>query len=463
VPQAPIAPVDQPVPYEVELAPVQACDLDLLLAGVTGGCPVLGAGVHQGQLSAPLDGRPPSGDAVVHVHAALPATPTAAAEALRAGSVLLRDAEHTPVATLTHLRRTEDGLAGRVKPGRPRESGTLTDLRVDLTDPGNQGRAVLLLGRAPVTEDDEDLQRWAAAAGDRPLVLVSEGGVAPRHLPARVARDLAQELLARLGLSAAEIRVVPMMMRDPETDSRLAGLVTSRLAASPALHLTEGGDGAASAVWARVCTDLFAGGDVRGVEPQVERRLRRWRPRRDERGLVVLMTGLSGSGKSTLARDLDTYLLLRSQRSTTLLDGDVVRRLLSAGLGFDRASRELNVRRIGWVAARVAEHGGTAICSPIAPFAAVRREVHDMVESVADLVLVHVSTPLAECERRDLKGLYARARRGEIPDFTGISSPYEVPEDADVVVDTSVLDREAALALVVGHLVAGGWLPQSER
>jgi len=451
--------VDQPAPYDVELAPAQACDLDLLLVGVLGGSPLLGAGMDHGDFTAPPHATSPE-DAAVGVQAALAMAPTAAEEALRAGSVVLRDAEHTPVATMTGLRRTSAGVAGAVRPGRPRESGPLADLRVDLTEEGTHGRAVLLLGRAPVIDDAEDLQRWAAASGEHPLVLVPEGGVAPRHLPARVARDLAQELLVRLGICDAEVRVVPLMMRDPQTDDRLARLVTARLGASPALHLTEGGDGTGPVTWAQVCADLFAGDDVEGVEPQVERRLRRWRPRRSERGLVVLMTGLSGSGKSTLARDLDTYLLLRSERSTTLLDGDVVRRLLSAGLGFDRASRELNVRRIGWVAARVAEHGGTAICSPIAPFAATRREVRDMVEAVADLVLVHVSTPLAECERRDLKGLYARARRGEIPEFTGISSPYERPEDADVVVDTSVLDRAAALALVVDHLVAGGWLPR---
>ena len=116
----------------------------------------------------------------------------------------------------------------------------------------------------------------------------------------------------------------------------------------------------------------------------------------------------------------------------TSLDGDVVRRNLSAGLTFSKEDRETNIRRIGWVAAEIGRHGGVAICSPIAPFDATRKQVRAMVEDAGGaFVLVHVATPLEECERRDRKGLYAKARRGEIPEFTGISSPYEEPADAD--------------------------------
>ncbi len=155
-------------------------------------------------------------------------------------------------------------------------------------------------------------------------------------------------------------------------------------------------------------------------------------------GAVLFFTGLSGSGKSTLARAVRNRLLERTDRTVTLLDGDVVRRHLSAGLGFGAADRDTNIRRIGWVAARIAEHGGLAICSPIAPFAATRADVREMVSRAgAQFALVHVATPLQECERRDRKGLYARARRGEIPDFTGISSPYEEPVAADLRLDTT--------------------------
>ena len=152
-------------------------------------------------------------------------------------------------------------------------------------------------------------------------------------------------------------------------------------------------------------------------------------------------------------------LLEEGERSVTLLDGDVVRRLLSAGLGFSRSDREANITRIGFVAAEVARHGGVAICAPIAPYAATRAEVRRMVgEAGGGFVLVHVSTPLAECERRDRKGLYARARAGLIPEFTGISDPYEAPTDADLAVDTSDLDVDEATAKVLAVLRDRGYL-----
>lgn len=173
------------------------------------------------------------------------------------------------------------------------------------------------------------------------------------------------------------------------------------------------------------------------------------------RGAVVFLTGLSGSGKSTVAKALAERLLDDGSRRVTMLDGDEVRRLLSHGLGFSRADRDLNIRRIGFVAAEVARHGGLAVCAPIAPFASVRAEVRDLVEDAGgEFLLVHVATPLEECERRDRKGLYARARRGELPDFTGISSPYEVPDDADLVLDTTGVPVEESLDAVWALLEA---------
>ena len=133
----------------------------------------------------------------------------------------------------------------------------------------------------------------------------------------------------------------------------------------------------------------------------------------------------------------------------------MVRRHLSAGLTFSKSDRETNIRRIGWVAAEISRHGGVAICSPIAPFDATRRQVRAMIEEAGGaFVLIHVATPLEECERRDRKGLYAKARRGEIPEFTGISSPYEEPEDATVRVDTTGRSIEDALADVLAPLAA---------
>ncbi|RVX44784.1 sulfate adenylyltransferase [Nonomuraea polychroma] len=177
------------------------------------------------------------------------------------------------------------------------------------------------------------------------------------------------------------------------------------------------------------------------------------------RGLVVFFTGLSGSGKSTIARGLRDALLELGTRTVTYLDGDVVRQLLSKGLTFSKSDRDLNIRRIGFVAAEAARHGGLAICAPIAPYAATRAEVREMVESVgADFLLVHVATPLEECERRDRKGLYAKARAGLIPEFTGISDPYEEPDDADLVIDTTHITIDAAVSQVLGTLRSGGWI-----
>ena len=185
--------------------------------------------------------------------------------------------------------------------------------------------------------------------------------------------------------------------------------------------------------------------------------------RPDEQGLVLFFTGLSGSGKSTLARALMDRILEQGSRTVTSLDGDVVRRNLSAGLTFSKEDRETNIRRIGWVAAEIARHGGIAVCSPIAPFDETRQQVRAMADAAGGaFFLVHVSTPLEECERRDRKGLYAKARRGEIPEFTGISSPYEAPTDADVRVDTTGRSIEDALDDVMAGLRDADYLDLSD-
>ncbi|CAO5168541.1 sulfate adenylyltransferase [Frankia sp. AiPs1] len=206
---------------------------------------------------------------------------------------------------------------------------------------------------------------------------------------------------------------------------------------------------------------LDAGGPIPAelTPPAVAAELTRAVPPRSKRGLTILFTGLSGSGKSTLAGLLVCRLLEEGGRRVTLLDGDVVRTHLSKGLGFSRADRDTNVRRIGFVAAQVAGVGGTAVCAPIAPYADVRAEVRAMVHAAGGgFVLVHVATPVEVCEARDRKGLYAKARAGVIPAFTGVSDPYEEPDDADVTVDTSRLSTEESIDRVLDHLRLAGWL-----
>jgi sulfate adenylyltransferase len=193
--------------------------------------------------------------------------------------------------------------------------------------------------------------------------------------------------------------------------------------------------------------------------PAVARELTRDRPPRRTRGLVVFFTGLSGSGKSTIARGVADALQETGERTVTLLDGDVVRRELSAGLTFSKLDRDLNIRRIGWVAAEVARHGGLSLCCPIAPYAAARATARQLARDAgAGFVLIHVATPLAICEARDRKGLYARARAGELVGMTGIDDPYEEPTDADLTVDTSELTVDAAVNLVLAHLARAGWI-----
>jgi sulfate adenylyltransferase len=169
-------------------------------------------------------------------------------------------------------------------------------------------------------------------------------------------------------------------------------------------------------------------------------------------GAAVLFTGLSGAGKSTVARALVERIAAERLHRAILLDGDDMRHELSAGLGFSREDRDRNLTRIAWVAARLVEAGALAVCAPIAPFASSRAAMRARVEPFGPFVVVYVSTPLAVAEQRDRKGLYARARAGEIADFTGIDSPYEVPNDADLVLDTSLLSIEESVDAVVSLL-----------
>ena len=174
--------------------------------------------------------------------------------------------------------------------------------------------------------------------------------------------------------------------------------------------------------------------------PEVVKELRRTSPPRSQQGFTVFFTGLSGSGKSTIANALMVKLMEMGGRPVTILDGDVVRKHLSSELGFSKEHRDINIRRIGYVASEITKNGGIAICAPIAPYTATRRAVREMIEAFGAFIEVHVATSIEECERRDRKGLYKLAREGKIKEFTGISDPYEAPTTAELVVDTEGMD-----------------------
>jgi sulfate adenylyltransferase len=192
--------------------------------------------------------------------------------------------------------------------------------------------------------------------------------------------------------------------------------------------------------------------------PEVVDELRQTSKPRDKQGYTVFFTGLSGSGKSTVANALMVKLLEKGGRSVAMLDGDLVRKNLGRGLTFSKEDRDTNVMRIGYVASEITKAGGTAICAPIAPYEAARAVNRSVISAEGGYVLVHISTPLEVCESRDRKGLYAKARAGIIPEFTGISDPYEVPTDAEIVIDTTDITVDEAAQTVYDYLVDHGYV-----
>jgi sulfate adenylyltransferase len=192
--------------------------------------------------------------------------------------------------------------------------------------------------------------------------------------------------------------------------------------------------------------------------PKVVDELRRAHPPKDQQGITLFFTGLSGSGKSTIANALMVKLLEVGSRPVTLLDGDIVRKNLSSELNFSREHRDLNIQRIGFVASEITKNRGIAICAPIAPYTESRRQARDLIEPLGGFFEVHVSTPLEVCEARDRKGLYAKARAGIIKGFTGIDDPYEVPENAEIVIDTTELSPDLAAHRIIITLEKYGFL-----
>jgi sulfate adenylyltransferase len=194
--------------------------------------------------------------------------------------------------------------------------------------------------------------------------------------------------------------------------------------------------------------------------PEVLNALRQSYPPRSQQGLTLFFTGFSGSGKSTLARIIYAKFIEEGKRPVTLLDGDVVRLNLSSELGFSKKDRNTNVRRIGYVASEITKNRGVALCAPIAPFQEIRREVRSKIEEYGSFIEIHVSTSIEECESRDRKGLYAKARKGIIPEFTGISDPYDVPENPEIRIDTKDMSPMQAAQDIYLYLIREGYIGQ---
>lgn len=379
---------------------------------------------------------------------ALPYRPAGGSE------LVLTDPENTPLARIP----AADDATVAVEPSAPLASGSgpqwaravrMTAAEVRAMSGARGDARAVVVDRVPTRGD---LARASAFASSAPGPLFVVVPIARRpHRPGtvgaagltRAAWGLADEIEgARAGLRV--IRVVV-----PAPSGVAPGLAVAGIDAPPLSLMADDhgpsprGDGTG---------DGPAIDDVYPPASAAEVRRARSGPAAGP-GAVVLFTGLSGSGKSTIARALADELADDGTRLVTLLDGDEVRRHLSAELGFDAMSRERNVERIGWVAALVARHGGIAIAAPIAPFEASRARVRAMAEDAgAAFLLVWISTPLEVCEARDRKGLYARARAGTLTDFTGISSPYEAPADADLVIDTATTPVDQATAMVAAAL-----------
>jgi sulfate adenylyltransferase len=192
--------------------------------------------------------------------------------------------------------------------------------------------------------------------------------------------------------------------------------------------------------------------------PDVIKELKKIYKPRAQQGFTLFFTGLSGSGKSTLAKIVYAKLIEHGHRPVTLLDGDIVRLNLSSELGFSKQHRNLNIQRIGFVSNEISKNGGVAICAPIAPYTQGRKAVRELIEQEGVFIEIHVATPLKECEARDRKGLYAKARKGLIPQFTGISDPYEIPENPELAIDTTHISPNAGAQRILLYLLQRGFL-----
>jgi sulfate adenylyltransferase len=436
------------------LTPAQLVDVELLLTGAFS--PLRGFMTEEQAEASLTDARLSDGLAwpapvTLEVSGAL--APTLAPRS----PLILRDLEGTPIAVLSVNEVWRNGVAGLLEGLRLPTHRDFAALRI-----GPAGMRAAIEGRGwtrtlalPLAGSlSPELAEEALAAAERlgagvlAIGLLPPSGLdAADHFP-RV-RGL-RAAFAALPADRAQLIVLPWNSAPTIDRERTLRAIVARNFGCTHLAQVRGAPSGALEEIGVVGVDLaspFEAPDraALGLPPP------------ERRGVTVFFTGLSGSGKSTIANILRVRMLEHSARTVTLLDGDLVRRHLSSELGFSREHRELNVRRIAYVASEIARHGGLAICAPIAPYDAIRREARALVETVGDFVLVFVDTPLEVCEERDPKGLYAKARAGLVPAFTGVSDPYERPEDAEIRLDTTTMSAEEAAERVLARLRARGY------
>ncbi|KAM9994061.1 hypothetical protein ACTFIZ_012023 [Dictyostelium cf. discoideum] len=259
------------------------------------------------------------------------------------------------------------------------------------------------------------------------------------------AQELALKLANRLSIKILPFQMmvyVPAHDKYYPVDEVPEGLETANISGTKLRHL------------------LRTGGEIPNwfTYEKVVKILRDSCPPRSKQGFTVFFTGFSGSGKSTIANALNEALLEDGSRSITLLDGDVVRTFLSSELGFSKEHRDLNIKRIGFVASEISKAGGIAICAPIAPYSGARKFARDLITPNGGFIEIHISTPIETCEKRDRKGLYAKVRSGQLKGFTGIDDPYETPENPELRIDTTHTSVKDAILLILNHLRTEGYI-----
>lgn len=433
----------------------QVCDLELLSGGAY--APLAGFMTAEELAAVEADHRLPDGTPWP-TPVTLEVDADTSAELADGARLALRDAEGTMLAVLTvtsrSVRSDAVALGGPVEALQLPNHYDFTDLRRTAAEVSADGADhVAVATRRPLLDDDIARLRDAVVADGAPVLILSMVGPAVPGL-------LEPHALVRSHVAAladlpegSEVVIVPVAAgRTADAEAALMEVVARNHAAEPVAIDPSHPDIDAAIHDGRPLPDGLA-------SAAVLEEVRRAAPPRHERGFTVFFTGLSGSGKSTVANVLNARLLEVSRRPVTLLDGDLVRKNLSSELGFSKEHRDLNVLRIGYVASEITKHRGIAVCCPIAPYDDVRRQNRATIEATGGgYVLVHISTPLAECEARDRKGLYAKARAGLITGMTGIDDPYEVPEDADLSIDTTNISPSEAAEQVLAHLVDEGWL-----